>query len=368
MSERKRIILSGGGTGGHIYPALAVADALKQIDPTIDILFVGAQGRMEMEKVPAAGYPIEGLWISGFQRRLTFDNVLFPFKLVNSMWKAGKILSRYKADLAVGFGGYASGPLLQMAVRRNIKTAIQEQNAFPGATNRLLAGQVDRIFTAYPDMSKYFDPGKTVYTGNPLRGILLDDPPATAESRQYFNLDPAKKTVLVFGGSLGAGILNTSMDSSERLINSRRDVQWIWQTGQYYESKYRNSATAGLNHVKQLTFLDRMDLAYAAADLVVCRAGALTISELSMLGKPAILMPSPHVAEDHQSKNAASLEQVGAAVYMREDNAEHLISEALTLVSNDARLSQLSSQIKLLAKPDAAIDIAKILIQLIENN
>lgn len=359
MSRRRRIILSGGGTGGHIYPAIAVADALKEIDPDIDILFVGAKGRMEMEKVPEAGYSIEGLWISGFQRKITIDNLLFPLKLASSLWRAGSILGRFKPDLAIGFGGYASGPLLQMAVRKGVRTAIQEQNAFPGATNRLLARQVDKVFTAYPDMTNYFASEKTFFTGNPVRNALLESQEGKTSSRDHFGLSKEKLTVLVFGGSLGAGVLNEAMDNAFSHIRDDDSIQWIWQTGQFYKEKYRNSATAGLKHVKQVTFLNRMDMAYAAADLVVCRAGALTISELSVLGKSAILVPSPHVAEDHQTKNALALEKENAAVYLSETKAKYLIEEAISLVRDEHQLKNLSENIKRLAKPNASKEIAK---------
>lgn len=353
------MIISGGGTGGHIFPAIAIADALRRLDPDIDILFVGAQGRMEMERVPMAGYPIRGLWISGFQRRLTWKNLLFPVKLVVSAFQSARIFRSFKPDLAIGVGGYASGPMLQTAVQRRITTAIQEQNSFPGATNRILARQVDRIFVAYPGMDRFFPADKIRLTGNPVRTDIERSVLSRDEAIRFFGLDESRRTILVFGGSLGAGVLNRSMEESLDLLAAADDVQVIWQTGKMYEAAYQDARTAQLSNVRKLTFLDRMDMAYAAADVVVCRAGALTISELSLLGKAAILVPSPYVAEDHQTRNARSLADVGAARMIGETDAPAMaIWSALELVRDGEACEQLGTAIRQFAFRDAADRIA----------
>lgn len=366
MSRRNKVIISGGGTGGHIFPAIAIADALREKDDEIEILFVGAKGKMEMERVPAAGYPIEGLWISGFQRKLTVQNLMFPLKLFSSLLQARKILKRFGPDIAIGVGGFASGPLLQMAVRSKVKTAIQEQNSFPGATNRILAKQVNRIFTAYPNMKDFFPQEKVSYLGNPVRASLREASISPKEAKARFGLDPEKKTILIFGGSLGAGALNAAMDAATDKLKDREDIQFIWQTGKFYESKYRNSATARLQNVKQLTFLNEMEVAYAAADLVVCRAGALTISELSLLGKASILVPSPNVAEDHQNKNSRALSDHGAAIHLYEKDIDSLFELVFKLIEDENALQGLKEKILEFAKPNAAQDIADEILKLIQ--
>lgn len=366
MSRRNKVIISGGGTGGHIFPAIAIADALREKDNEIEILFVGAKGKMEMERVPAAGYPIEGLWISGFQRKLTVQNLMFPLKLFSSLLQARKILKRFGPDIAIGVGGFASGPLLQMAVRSKVKTAIQEQNSFPGATNRILAKQVNRIFTAYPNMKDFFPQEKVSYLGNPVRASLREASISPKEAKARFGLDPEKKTILIFGGSLGAGALNAAMDEATGKLKEREDIQFIWQTGKFYESKYRNSATARLQNVKQLTFLNEMEVAYAAADLVVCRAGALTISELSLLGKASILVPSPNVAEDHQNKNSRALSDHGAAIHLHEKDIDSLFDLVFKLIEDENALQGLKEKILEFAKPNAAQDIADEILKLIQ--
>ena len=308
-----KIIVSGGGSGGHVFPAIAIADALKKKDKFIEILFVGAKGKIEMEKVPKAGYEIEGLWISGLQRKLTLRNLSFPFKLISSLWKARGILKRFKPDVVVGVGGFASGPVLEMASRMGIPCLIQEQNSYAGITNRLLAKKVDRICVAYDGMERFFPASKIVHTGNPVRQDLLDLSQKKNEAIAHFGLDPDKKTLLVFGGSLGARTLNEMMDTGYQSIKSLTDTQVLWQVGKLYEVSFQNSETAQLDHVRLLTFIDRMDLAYAVADVVMCRAGASTISELCLAGKASILIPSPNVAEDHQRKNAEALVSKNAA-------------------------------------------------------
>jgi len=365
MKQPDRVIISGGGTGGHIFPAIAIADALKSLNPDIEILFVGAEGRMEMQKVPAAGYPIEGLWISGFQRKLTTQNLMFPIKLLSSLMKARQIVRRFKPDLAVGVGGYASGPLLQMTVRSGVQAVIQEQNSLPGATNRILGAQVKRVYTAYPGMEKYFDASKIKVFGNPVRSVIKNERVNPEAGRAYYGLEVHKKTILVFGGSLGAGVLNQLMDESFDRIKERQDIQFIWQTGSYYEAQYKDSPTAALRNVKQVTFIDKMEMAYAAAHLVICRAGALTISELSILGKATILIPSPHVAEDHQTHNARSLESEGAAIHLPERQIDSLIDKAYQLLEDSEALRILEANILKFAKPDAATDIAQDILGLI---
>jgi len=367
MSRPDRVIISGGGTGGHIFPAIAIADALRDIDPTIEVLFVGAEGRMEMQRVPAAGYPIKGLWISGFQRKITLQNLLFPVKLIYSLFQAKRIVHQFKPDIAVGVGGYASGPLLQVAVKSGIKAVIQEQNSLAGATNRILGSQVHRIYTAYPGMEKYFDVSKIKVFGNPIRESIKESKVSVKDARKHYGLDPDKKTILIFGGSLGAGILNKTMDEAYEFIRTNLEVQFIWQTGSFYVDQYSKSVTAALPNVCQLSFIDDMDKAYAAADLVICRAGALTISELSILGKATILVPSPHVAEDHQTHNARSLEQEGAAIHLPESSIGTLLDRALELVGDASSLQQLQNNIHNFARPNAAMDIARDILQIIHS-
>lgn len=366
MSKRRKVIVSGGGTGGHIFPAVAIADALKKLDPDIDILFVGALGRMEMEKVPLAGYPIKGIWISGFQRKLSLGNLLFPAKLMVSLLQAAAVVRKFKPDLAIGVGGFASGPVLQVACRSGVKSAIQEQNALPGATNKILAKQVERIFVAYPGMEKFFPNGKIRLFGNPVRQEIENSQLSRNESLEAFGLDPLKRTILVFGGSLGAGILNACMADATEAIKSRKDIQIIWQTGKMYAEQYKDCATAQLENVRQMAFIEKMHIAYAAADLVVCRAGALTISEISILAKAAILVPSPFVAEDHQTSNANAMEQSGAVMHISQvDAPAKLIHAAFGLIDEPERRQSMSDSIKALAYPGAAEKIAMELLSMI---
>lgn len=359
-----KIIISGGGTGGHIYPAIAIADALKRREPLIDILFVGAEGKMEMEKVPQAGYPIKGLWISGFQRRLTVSNLLFPLKVIHSLQKCKAIVKSFKPDIVVGVGGYASGPLVQAATGMQIPAVLQEQNSYPGFTNRILAKKAKKIFVAYPEMEKHFPADKIVFTGNPMRGALVEEI-GREEAAVYFNLDPAKKTILVFGGSLGARTINEIIRQSHDLIMDRHDIQVLWQIGKLYAEKYLDTPTAQLSQVKPTVFIDRMDFAYALADVVIARAGAITISELCLVGKPAILVPSPYVAEDHQTHNAKSLVKLNAAVLIPDGDApSKAFPEALKLLDLPNELAKLEHNIRLLAKPNAADEIADVIIQI----
>jgi UDP-N-acetylglucosamine--N-acetylmuramyl-(pentapeptide) pyrophosphoryl-undecaprenol N-acetylglucosamine transferase len=359
-----KIILSGGGTGGHVYPAIAVADCLRKRRPQVDILFVGAKGKMEMEKVPQAGYPIEGLWISGLQRRLTLRNLSFPFKLVHSLWRAGSILRRFQPDMVMGFGGYASGPLLRQAVRKGIPALLQEQNSYAGITNRLLASKVKRICVAHGGMERFFPSEKIVVTGNPVRNDLLNLEDKRIEAIEMFRLDENKKTLLLFGGSLGARTINEAMRKAEPLLGERDDIQVLWQMGKLYAEQYAQSASAKLGNVKPLVYIDRMDLAYAAADVVVCRAGALTISELCIAAKPTVLVPSPNVAEDHQKKNALSLVEKNAALMVEDDKAgAELVPAALQLLEDKAKQLQLAENIRAMARPDAAERIVDVILE-----
>ena len=362
-----KIIISGGGTGGHIYPAIAIADALRKRDPLIDILFVGAEGRMEMEKVPQAGYPIKGLWISGFQRKLTFQNLLFPFKVLLSMWRCRNIVKQFKPDVVVGVGGYASGPLVKVAAAMGVPSVLQEQNSFPGITNRMLAKKAARIFVAYPEMEKFFPADKIAFTGNPMRGQLAHDV-KREEAAEVFGLDPGKKTILAFGGSLGARTINETIRQSHDLITGRNDIQVLWQIGKYYADTYFETPVAKLNAVKPFVFLDRMDLAYAIADVVIARAGAITISELCLTGKAVILIPSPHVAEDHQTHNALALVKLEAAILVPDQEApQKAFAEALRLADHPEERAKFERNIKSLAKPFAAEEIAGQIIQIAES-
>jgi UDP-N-acetylglucosamine--N-acetylmuramyl-(pentapeptide) pyrophosphoryl-undecaprenol N-acetylglucosamine transferase len=362
-----KIIISGGGTGGHVYPAIAIADAIKKKLPDTDILFVGAKGKLEMVKVPAAGYPIEGLWISGFQRRLTWKNLAFPFKVIHSLWKASQIIRRFIPDIVIGVGGYASGPLLQSAARKKIPTLIQEQNSYPGVTNRLLAFKVDRICVAYDGMDKYFPKERIVFTGNPVRKDLFELHDKKEEALKFFGLKKDKLTVFIMGGSLGARTINRSVLSCIHRNITQNGIQFLWQTGSFYFEGIKNEM-AGTDdpdiHIHQ--FIDRMDLAYAAADIIISRAGAISISELCLVGKPVILIPSPNVTDDHQTKNARALETAKAAILVKDNEAENkLFGEISALQSNLTLQKQLSENIKNLAVSDAAGKIADVVSGLI---
>jgi len=360
-----KLIISGGGTGGHIYPAIAIANAVKDINPEAEILFVGAKGKLEMQKVPKAGFPIEGLWISGFHRKLTLRNLMFPIKLFSSLFKAGQIVSRERPDVVVGVGGYASGPLLQMATSRKIPALIQEQNSYAGVTNKLLAKKVQRICVAYPNMEKYFPEDKIIFTGNPVRKDITNLKEKKNEAIKHYKLDPNKKTTLLFGGSLGARTLNEAMKQNTKLIADHPNLQWIWQMGSIYYEDFVQCETAALPNVIPMAFLERMDLAYAAADVVVCRAGALTVSELCIVGKPAILVPSPNVAEDHQTKNAMALSTEKAAVLLKDEEVkQQLVKEVTSLLNDEEKMQTLTLNIKKLAKVNAAKVIANEIIEL----
>lgn len=360
-----KVVISGGGTGGHVFPAIAIADAIKKLAPEAEILFVGAKGKIEMERVPKAGYAIEGLWISGFQRKLTFQNLMFPIKLVSSLWKARRILKKFKPDVAVGVGGFASGPTLQMATRLGVPTLIQEQNSFPGVTNRILATKVDKICVAYDGMERFFPKGKILLTGNPVRQDLSEVATKRTAAFEFFNFDKHKKTIVVMGGSLGARTVNEAMEASFEALKSRPDVQVLWQAGKLYVEEFSTCDTAKLQNVLFTAFIERVDYAYAFADLVIGRAGALTISELCVVGRPSVLVPSPNVAEDHQTKNAMALVKKAAAVLVKDADAKaDLIKTALQLLDNQEQLERLSANVKKLAKPNAKEEIAKAVLSL----
>lgn len=361
MKDKLRIIISGGGTGGHIFPAISIANALKNIMPECEILFVGALGRMEMERVPAAGYKIKGLPVAGLKRSLSFENLKLPFKLIKSLRMAGKIISEFKPDVAVGVGGYASGPMLWMAGRRGIPYIIQEQNSFAGLTNRLLGRRAKKICVAYEGMDKFFDKNKILLTGNPVRsGIRRSTQEMRDSAIDLYNLEKDKKTILVTGGSLGAGTLNRCI-KEWILTNVTCEANIIWQTGRYYYQEI--SAFNKLNprnYIRCFEFIKDMDLAFAAADLVISRAGAGTISELCIAAKAVIFVPSPNVAEDHQTHNAKSLSDKGAAILIADKDADkELMVTAMKLIKDEVGISELESKIEKMALRDSAAKIAK---------
>ena len=350
MPDKIRILISGGGTGGHIFPALSIANGIKERRKDAEILFVGAENRMEMEKVPAAGYKIIGLPVSGFDRKNLLRNVKVLFRLYKSMRLARKILRDFNPDIAIGVGGYASGPMLKAAQKKGIPTLIQEQNSYAGVTNKLLAEKADAICVAYEGMERFFPAGKIILTGNPVRQNILNCNLTPQEARKRFGLDPDKKTVLVVGGSLGARTVNRSIEGGIDKI-AGENIQLIWQTGKYYdeEAKAIIKEKKPVN-VLQTAFVTNMDEAYRAADLVVSRAGASSISELQLLGKPSILVPSPNVAEDHQTKNAMALVNRNAAIMVSDAEAPvKLVETMIQLISDDSRLASLSENITKMA-------------------
>lgn len=364
-----KVMISGGGTGGHIFPALAIADAVRKLDHEAQLLFVGAKGRMEMDKVPAAGYPIEGLWISGLDRQNMARNLAFPFKLISSLIQSNRLIKRFRPDVVVGVGGFASGPLLEVASRNGIPTLIQEQNSYAGLTNKLLAKKADRICVAFEGMEQYFPQEKIVVTGNPIRESLLESGWIRENARAKLGISEDAKVILSLGGSLGARTLNRMFGENTELIRSNLDTHFIWQYGSLYEEEYGNSHTAGLPNVTALKFIDDMALMYAAADLVVARAGALTLTELAALGKASLLVPSPNVAEDHQTKNAMKLVD-GDAAYMLEDQEAITtgIDRMISLVNQPEELQRLEQNIQRFYRPDAAQRIAQEVLQLGKDN
>lgn len=355
MDEVKRFLISGGGTGGHIFPAVSIANEIRRRYPEAKILFVGAENRMEMEKVPAAGYEIKGLPVCGFDRKNLLKNVRVLVKLYQSMRMAKKILRDFAPDIAIGVGGYASGPMLKEAQKRGIPTLIQEQNSYAGVTNKLLAKGAAAICVAYEGMERFFPAEKIVMTGNPVRRNLLLCTTDPADARRAFNLDPDRRTILVVGGSLGARTVNESIIAALPDIAAANDVQVIWQTGKYYDESTRKALEASpAKNVVRMPFISNMDVAYRAADLVVSRAGASSISELQLLGKPSILVPSPNVAEDHQTKNALALANRNSAIMVRDaESVEKLGSTMLATVHDDALLASLGENVAKMALRNA---------------
>ncbi len=355
----KRIIISGGGTGGHIYPAIAIANALKEEDPSIEILFVGAEGKMEMEKVPKAGYKIIGLPIVGIKREISLDNVAFPVKLTRSLLKARKVLREFRPDVAVGVGGFASGPLLMAASVLGIPILIQEQNSYAGITNKLLARRASTICVAYPGMEAFFPKRKIKLLGNPVRSDILSSSGKRTKALSHFGLDEHRKTLFVMGGSLGARSINQSIQEGLKKLNDA-GYQVLWQTGKgYINTAHKAVEKVGSSRVKAFDFIYEMDLAYAVADVVVSRAGALSVSELCLAAKPAILVPFPAASEDHQTKNAMSLIRQNAALLVTDEHASRdLVETAIRLLEDPQKQAELKTNIATLARPDAASEIA----------
>lgn len=361
MFKPLKIILSAGGTGGHIFPAIAIANFIKHHYSGAEILFIGASGRMEMEKVPAAGYPIIGLPIAGFQRKWKAENILLPFKIIVSLTKAISVIIRFKPDLVIGFGGYASGPVLYISSLLGKPTIIQEQNSYAGVTNKILAKRSKAICVAYEQMEAFFPKSKVVLTGNPVRKDLLKVITDKSDAAKFFGLSASKKTILVIGGSLGSLTLNESTKNALSELK-RMDIQIIWQTGKSYYQKAVVASADCKDKIKVFDFLNRMDLAYAMADIVISRAGALSIAELAVLGKAVILVPSPNVAEDHQTKNAMALVNKQAALLVSDSEArDTLFQTAIQFIQNDTLIQQMQKNIQTLAITDAdkrIVDVA----------
>jgi UDP-N-acetylglucosamine--N-acetylmuramyl-(pentapeptide) pyrophosphoryl-undecaprenol N-acetylglucosamine transferase len=359
-------MISGGGTGGHIYPAIAIANAWKEEFPDSEILFVGALGKMEMQKVPEAGYRIEGLPVAGLQRSLSLENLKFPFKLLKSLMKARKMVKNFRPDVVVGVGGYASGPVLFAAQRQGIPTLVQEQNSYAGLTNKILAKRAKRICVAYPEMERFFPADKIAYTGNPVRKDILELNGKREVALKHFGLEEGRKTILILGGSLGARTLNQAVLKDMKALD-KAGYQVLWQSGKFYFKDMLEKAEAsGLKHIHLREFIREMDLAYAAADVIVSRAGALSVSELSLVGKPVIFIPSPNVAEDHQTKNAMAYVSHDAAWLLKDNEAVGKLKLKVDELMQDPAIgSALGANIKSLAKPDAAIAIRKELEKLV---
>ena len=365
MKQSINILISGGGTGGHIYPAISIANELKKRHKNASFLFVGAKDRMEMQKVPQEGYKIKGLWISGIQRKLTFANLLFPIKLLSSLINAYKIIKSFKPNIVIGTGGFASGPTLFVANLLNIKTVIQEQNSYPGITNKLLSKRADKICVAYDGLDRFFPKEKILKTGNPVRQDLLDTNNKRIEAINHFNLKADKKTLLIIGGSLGARSINNLIQENINWLVSNQ-IQVIWQTGNLYYNEFKKNDE--LEGVKTYAFLNRMDLTFAVADFVISRAGASTVSELCIVGKPVLFIPSPNVAEDHQTKNALAVVHKNAALLLKENELERFQSVFNELLNDDKLQEKLSDNIKKLALPDATKNIINEIEKLIINS
>ncbi len=363
MNSPLRVILSGGGTGGHIFPAIAIANEIKLRFPDTEFLFVGAKDRMEMQSVPKAGYRITGLWISGIQRKITPENLMFPVKLISSIYKSKKILRSFKPHIAIGTGGFASGPLLKAAVDKKIPTLIQEQNSHAGVTNKWLAGKVNKICVAFQGMEKYFPVEKIVLTGNPVRQDLLEISSKKEKARKYFGLKDDRKVVLVLGGSLGAKAINELIEDQLELLKSNK-THVIWQSGKLYFERFKKHSEEDGIQVHE--FLERMDLAYAAADIIISRAGAISVSELCIVGKPVIFIPSPNVAEDHQTKNALAISSKNAAILLKEENLSSDFEPLfLEVLKSKSKQKELSENIKKMAKPNATKEIVDQVMELL---
>ena len=355
----KRFIISGGGTGGHIFPAIAIADELKRRLPDAEILFVGAKDRMEMQKVPQAGYPIEGLWISGLQRKLSWQNLLFPLKFISSLLKSRSIIKRFKPDAVIGTGGFASGAVVKVAGQMGIPTFIQEQNSYAGITNKMLAKNAHKICVAYDAMEQFFPKEKIVKTGNPIRDGLLNIAQYRSEGLSYFHLDSERKTLLVLGGSLGARRINQLIEQQLPLFE-QLGVQVLWQCGKLYYEEYKKYNS---EQIRILAFIDRMEFASSAADVIISRAGASSVSELCIVGKPVIFIPSPNVAEDHQTKNARAIADKQAAILLRESELNEQFANTFSkLIADEAQQEALSAHIKALAQPNATKDIVNLIL------
>ncbi len=365
--QLQRVIISGGGTGGHIFPAIAIADALKEANPSIDILFVGANGKMEMEKVPAAGYKIEGLNIAGLQRKLSLKNLVLPFKVLGAVTKASGIIKRFNPQVVIGVGGYASAAVVYAAGRKKIPVLIQEQNSFPGKTNKNLSKYAHRICVAYPDMDQFFPKEKIVYTGNPIRKNIEHNKFTREQGISHFGLDPAKKTILVVGGSQGALAINQGIKNALEEF-AKNDLQVIWQTGKPFFAEAKAAVDQGeYKNILPLEFIEKMNFAYAAGDLVISRAGAMSISELSVCGKACIFVPLPSAAEDHQTKNAMALVNKSAALLVKNTEAlEELKNKAIATLKDDLKMGQLASNIQKFAAFDAAAVIASEVLKLVK--
>lgn len=362
--QNLKFIISGGGTGGHIYPAIAIANELKEQFPNAEILFVGAKDKMEMQKIPQAGYEIKGLWISGIQRKLTLQNLMFPFKLLSSLWNSYRIIKKFKPNVVIGTGGFASGAVLKVATMLNVPVVVQEQNSYPGITNKLLAKKANSICVAYEGLESFFSKDKIKLTGNPVRQDLLDIDTKRIKSLTYFELDSTKRTLLVLGGSLGARRVNQLIAQEIDFI-TQLGVQVIWQCGKLYydEFSYLNKK----ENVHVLAFIDKMDLAYAAADIIISRSGASSVSELSIVGKPTIFIPSPNVSEDHQTKNALAIVAKKAAILLKEKELDEKFKNTFAeLLSNDDMQDSLSKKIHKLAMPNATKEIVKEIEKLIK--
>ena len=365
--KKLKVIVSGGGTGGHIFPAIAIAKSLENKVSDIELLFVGAKDRMEMQKVPEAGYKIEGLWISGFQRSFSRRNLMFPFKLISSVIKSMKIVRRFKPDLVIGTGGFASGPLLFAASRMGIPSVIQEQNSYPGITNKVLSKYVNKVCVAYDNMERFFPKDKIIFTGNPIRKAILNFKDKREEGKKLFGVNNCKITILVVGGSLGARTINESIkESISEFANN--ELNLIWQTGTSFGDVAKNIIEdINIDGISSHMFIREMDLAYAAADIIVSRAGAIAISELCFVAKPILLVPSPNVAEDHQTQNAQSLVNKNSALMVKDVDAKRkLVSELISLSRNKDLQAVLSSNIQKLSVDNAAVIIADLALNLIE--